>query len=89
MTQHSNGILENLVFGLTDKNTKFKRVSMQSKDKFDVGTGYLYLQNEIQPSTASKVTIFIICLLISIFSWIIVLYNDDSSFYNNYIRRRK
>lgn len=79
ITVHSMGLLENLINGFSDKSTKFKRISMSSKDKFDNGTGFKYLIKEINPSKKQKVFIIIICVFLSIICWFVVSVADFDS----------
>lgn len=81
ITVHSMGLLENLINGFSDKSTKFKRISMSAKDKFDNGTGFKYLIKEINPSKKQKALIIIICVCLSIIGWFTVSITDLDSYF--------
>lgn len=68
-TLYGEGVLEDAVFGLTNKATQFKRVSMTGEDKDDIGTGFKYLDAQIQPSGTQKFWMFFIIFLISTVVW--------------------
>jgi hypothetical protein len=67
---HGTGVLETILWGRGDPNTKFVRVSMTANDADDVGTGFLYLDSEIQPTPDQKRNIEIGVFVISLFVWI-------------------
>lgn len=93
-TIHSDGEIEDLVFGISNKETRFTRISMESKDNWDNGTGYLYLKNEIKPSTGAKIIIIIISIIISTGLWVGAIIFDDrylntnSNNWRNHVKRR-
>lgn len=65
------GKLEDIAFGLSDNNTRFKRAHMHGKD----GTqGYEYLFSEINVPTSSKIWIILVINLIGGKLWIIALF---------------
>lgn len=72
--QHGDGIMESLVFGLRDPQTKFARVSMKAEQLTDVGTGFLYLKGEIRPSTAGWVGITLATFLFCLGVWAVLLF---------------
>jgi hypothetical protein len=72
---HSSGALDNILWGLNGPETKFQRYSMSGKT--GIGSGFLYLRNDIQPSTTAKVWISIVVFLVSGIVWIIVAYTGD------------
>lgn len=75
-TVHSLGLIENILYGFKDKSIKFKRVSMEKKDNWDVGTGFQYLFHEVQPSTATKVWCVIISIVIACAGWMMMVFTD-------------
>lgn len=80
---HTQGLLECSIYGLKNKSTKFKRVSMKSKDQRDIGSGFLYLQHEIEPSAKSKIWCLILCVFLSGIGWAIAVNADmDKAFKN-------
>lgn len=81
---HTLGLLESSIYGYRDRVTKFKRVSMQSKDKGDNGTGFLYLQNEIVPSTSSRIWCMVFCIFLSCIGWTIAVFVDMDNILNSF-----
>ena len=75
-TVHSLGLIENILYGFKDKSIKFKRVSMEKKDNWDVGTGFQYLFHEVQPSTATKVWCVIISIVMACAGWMMMVFTD-------------
>jgi len=59
--------IQRILWGLDDAATKFKRVSMSGKDGQG---GFLYLKNEIQPSSGQVWAIFLIAFLLSSGAWV-------------------
>lgn len=76
-SRYGNGALERILWGLEDPATKFKRVSMLAKDKDDVGSGFLYLSNEIDLRTGQKVGIIVIIFLLSLGVWAVLAASAD------------
>jgi hypothetical protein len=68
------GILQSIVFGLSDRSTKFRRVSMSAKDKWDMGSGFLYLLSEIKPSPTQEILIFIGTFLFCSLGWLVAIF---------------
>jgi hypothetical protein len=73
LESHAKGILEDIIFGISDKSTKFGRISMSSKDKRDIGTGFRYLLSEIRPSPTQEKYIWVVAFLFSSIGWIVAL----------------
>ncbi len=67
------GIVENLLWGLQDPNTKFVRVSM-SGDESD--PGFKFLASQIQPSTGQMVAIGVVTFIVSLFVWAFLAWFD-------------
>lgn len=88
-TVHSLGSLENILFGFQDKSVKFTRVSMEKKDKWDVGTGFQYLLNEIQPNTSTKIWCVIISIILAYIGWAIVIFSDVDSILYKSLRKSR
>jgi hypothetical protein len=61
------GPIQKIIFGIDDPATKFKRISMSGDDGQG---GYLYLKNEIQPTTGQIWSIMIIALLLCSVAWV-------------------
>jgi hypothetical protein len=68
--------LEDVVFGKSDSSTKFKRISMKAKDKGDTGSGYNYLEDEIDPTDDFQMWIIIISIIICCIPWVASLSFD-------------
>ena len=64
---HTPGSLGNIIFGVNDKATRFKRVHMES---------FGYLMNEIEPSTVGKVICLVINLVLSCVGWAIAIFGE-------------
>lgn len=82
IVEFGKGVLEEIVFGLNDSKTRFKRISMTAKDKNDNGLGYLYLASEIEPDESQKVIILIVVSIFCCLGWAIALMIGE----NNYRR---
>lgn len=67
------GILEDIIFGLSDKSTRFKRISMSAKDVNDEGTGFMYLISEIQPTSLQKILIYIFTFFFCGIGWVLAI----------------
>lgn len=88
---HGKGALERLLWGLDDPATLFKRVSMTANDAEDVGTGFGYLSDQIQPSESQQFWIsLIVGLLSTLVVWGSVYYYglESEDKYELYNRRR-
>lgn len=55
-TLHSEGVLESILWG----ENRYERVSMSASDEGDVGSGFKYLKDSIQPSATAMVVTGII-----------------------------
>lgn len=66
---HGEGVLERLLWGMDDESTRYTRVSMTSNDLEDVGLGFTYLYNEIEPTTSQKAWILFFTFLGSAGIW--------------------
>lgn len=67
---HGQGALERILWGLEEPTTKFARVSMKAADAGDIGSGYLYLRGEIEPTTGQRITITVIEFVASLGVWL-------------------
>lgn len=67
------GIIENIIFGISEPSTKFRRVSMEAKDADDFGSGFLYLASEIQPTPSQRMWIYIATFLFCGIGWIVAV----------------
>jgi hypothetical protein len=74
---HGNGILERILWGLDNPQTKFVRISMSGDDADDVGSGFSYLKREIEPSPLQKKWIVIAAFIFSLFAWCAVALMGD------------
>ncbi len=72
----SKSVIQRILWGLDDPGTKFKRVSMSGKDGQG---GFLYLKNEIQPTTGQMWTIFILTFLPCCAVWWWAAIHQDKS----------
>ena len=69
---HTKGILESMLWGLTESQTKFQRYSMGGdNNKGGLGAGYLYLWGEIQPKPVQKFWIWFVTFLATGVVWTI------------------
>ena len=75
--QFGEGVLERTLFGLDNPGTKFKRVSMTGEDKDDVGTGFKYLDAQIQPSKGQRSVMYIVIFLLTSVVWGIMSINGE------------
>jgi hypothetical protein len=66
---HEKGALERIIWGIDDPGTKFARISMAAKDAEDVGSGFVYLGSEIEPSGGQKTLMFIVGFFLSALAW--------------------
>ncbi|MBM4402535.1 MAG: hypothetical protein FJ044_04805 [Candidatus Cloacimonetes bacterium] len=67
---HSEGVLERILWGLDEPQTKFARVSMSGGDIDDIGTGFKYLAGEIEPSSGQKMAIVVVTFIICMGGWV-------------------
>lgn len=88
-TIHTLGLLENIIYGYKNKANKFKRVSMEKKDKWDNGSGFVYLMNEIEPDNSTMIGCLILSVILSIIGWVIVAMVDLDSIFNKKTLRRR
>lgn len=70
------GPIQRVLWGLDDPGTKFKRVSMSGKDGQG---GYLYLKNEIQPTTGQMWAILLVTFLVCCGVWVWAALHYDPS----------
>ena len=76
-TVHSGGVLERVLWGMDDSRTKFQRVSMSGDNKGGgVGSGFLYLSGEIQPTTGQSIAILVVAFVLSCLIWIAAVIGD-------------
>lgn len=72
----SGGILTDVLWGVSNRQTRFSRVSMEAKDENDVGSGFSYLKGEVQLTTTQKVIILLFVIFLSIAAFAVVAFND-------------
>ena len=65
-----SGALTRILWGLDNPTTRFRRVSMSGTNPNDVGGGFLYLRNEIQPTSGQKIGIFVITFICCMIVWL-------------------
>lgn len=69
---HGNGLLNRVLWGL-DEYTGFTRVSMTANDADDVGSGFGYLADQIEPSEGQQFWINIICgFVVVLIAWLAI-----------------
>lgn len=68
--EEKNGILEDIIFGLSDSSTRFKRISMSAEDANDAGSGFTYLSSQIEPSSLQKMLIYISTFFFCSLGWV-------------------
>lgn len=67
--EHNSGLLERVLWGLSDPSTIFKRVCMTCTDKGESG-GFLYLDSQIQPTDGEKKGIIAITFILACLVWL-------------------
>lgn len=72
------GSVERILWGLDDPTTAFVRISMSAKDKEDIGTGFKFLADQIQPSLGQIVLIALVSFCISMLVWVVFALIDLS-----------
>lgn len=82
-----DGVITAVLWGSTDRATRFARVSMSAKDAGDVGTGFRYLANEVVMSGLQKFLILLTVMVTSAVVFGVIAYNDFFSFLKQYERR--
>jgi hypothetical protein len=82
-TIHGGGYLEDILWGITRPETRFSRVSMKSEDEDDKGSGYKWLDNEIQPTAGQKRLIIFVGFLLSWFGWAAAIYAGEKTGYRS------
>ena len=80
----NKGKLEDIIFGLTEESTKFRRISMSAQDKDDVGLGFLYLMSEIRPTDTQQIILVIIALLLCGSGWTVSVFVGVRNFRRRY-----
>jgi hypothetical protein len=66
-----SGALRRVLWGLDDPQSAYARVSMSGDDPEDLGGGFLYLDNEIQPKPGQKLAIVIGAFLACCAVWVV------------------
>lgn len=79
--KHGKGVLEDIVFGISEEETKFRRVSMKAKDRGDNGGGFLYLMTEIKPTSNQQILIVILTFVFCCFGWIAAVFIGDRAYH--------
>jgi hypothetical protein len=74
--QGQTSVLQRFLWGLDDPTTKFARVKMSGKDG---KSGFLYLRNEIQPTTGQLWAIIIVTFLFGCGVWVWAAVHFDPS----------
>lgn len=74
--QKQIGLLQNIVFGIQEKATTFKRISMSmdANDKGGAGSGYDYLEKEIRPTNTFICVLTILSMIICCLPWAIAIF---------------
>lgn len=78
---HGNGALENILWGIGDSETRFRRVSMSAEDSWDEGTGFLYLRGEINPTSSQKAWITFFVFLACGICWTVFAFIGERDSY--------
>lgn len=60
----AGSVLRKILWGIGNPDTRFQRISMAARDETDKGSGYLYLRDEIQPTTGQLVVIGIVVFIL-------------------------
>jgi hypothetical protein len=68
---HASGVLESLLWGKSNPQAKFRRVSMKGGGADDVGGGFLYLFGQIQPKPAQRFWIAVTAFILSMIAWVV------------------
>ena len=68
------GVLERVMWGLNEPKLKFRRVSMEAKDKTDIGTGFSYLMKEVKISSGAQYGIAAVALILSLIVWVVFVF---------------
>jgi len=66
-SEHGAGVLEKIIWGLEEPQTKFKRVAMTGKT--GAGSGFIYLSNEIDVTNQQKFLIIFVIFILSLGVW--------------------
>ncbi len=86
--ERGDGILEKVIWGLDEPQTKFKRVAMTGKT--GAGNGFIYLSNEIDITGWQKFWIIFVIFILSLGVWVAAAFVADISwrswFYNRKYR---
>lgn len=72
----SGGVFTDVLWGVSNRQTRFSRVSMEAKDKNDVGSGFSYLKGEVQLTTMQKILILFFVVLLSVAAFAVIAFND-------------
>lgn len=78
-TIHGKGVIEDVIFGLSNPGTKFKRISMKAEDADDEGGGFTYLSSQIRPSAWQSVLVVLTAVIISCLGWVAAAYIGQRS----------
>ncbi|MBP6868894.1 MAG: hypothetical protein KBC16_02165 [Candidatus Pacebacteria bacterium] len=70
------GVFTDVLWGVSNRQTRFSRVSMEAKDENDVGSGFSYLKGEVQLTTGQKVLILFFVILLSVAAFAVIAFND-------------
>ena len=62
---HGQGVLERIVFGLDNKETKFQRIEMSS---------FMYLKGEIKPTRGGWIATIVITTMLCLVVWVVFLF---------------
>lgn len=66
-----DGMVQRVLWGLDDPQTKFVRISMSGSDSSDVGGGFSYLKKQIQPTASQRRWIVFFTILVSGIVWVV------------------
>ena len=81
------GALSPIIFGLTDPNLAFQRISMSAEDPDDVGPGFVDLDKMIVPTPKQQRVIIGLGIGLSLIIWGFFIYTED--YWKPYSRRRR
>ncbi|MFH0891703.1 MAG: hypothetical protein V1867_02890 [Candidatus Falkowbacteria bacterium] len=86
---YGEGKVENIVFGLKDPETRFKRISMSAKDPDDNGRGFLYLVDQIQPTKKQRIFIHVATFFFCGLGWVIAIVIGDKGNTGFHFRKKR
>lgn len=82
--EKNDGALLDVLFGISDKSTAFKRISMSAKDNGDNGSGFLYLKGEIRPNKDQLYIVYICSTLFCCLGWVVAIFVGEKTNHFNF-----